>query len=172
MHPSAQAEALRPGAIQKGWWPLIDGVRTKKLKVIPDERGRLMEMLRSDDELFCGFGQAYLTTAYPGVVKAWHYHRLQTDHFVVVRGMMKVVLYDDREDSPTRGEVNEFFLGEHNPTLLRIPPMVLHGFKCIGTEEAMVINLPDRVYNYQHPDEYRTDPHQNDIPYDWARRDG
>ena len=151
---------------------MIDGVRTKKLKVIPDERGRLMEMLRSDDELFCGFGQAYLTTAYPGVVKAWHYHRLQTDHFVVVRGMMKVVLYDDREDSPTRGEVNEFFLGEHNPTLLQIPPRVLHGFKCIGTEEAMVINLPDRVYHYPDPDEYSTDTLQNNIPYDWARRDG
>ena len=156
----------------KGGSILIDGVRTKKLKVIPDERGRLMEMLRSDDELFRGFGQAYLTTAYPGVVKAWHYHRLQTDHFVVVRGMMKVVLYDDREGSPTRGEVNEFFLGEHNPTLLQIPPRVLHGFKNIGTEEALVVNLPDRVYDYQQPDEYRTDPHDNDIPYDWARRDG
>ena len=71
---------------------MINDVQTKLLKVIPDERGRLMEMLRSDDDLFHKFGQVYMTTAYPGVVKAWHYHKLQTDHFVCVRGMMKVVL--------------------------------------------------------------------------------
>src|SRR3990170_5785700 len=100
---------------------MIDGVKIKKLKVIPDERGRLMEMLRSDDDLFIKFGQVYMTTAYPGVVKAWHFHKKQTDHFVCVRGMMKVVLYDSREGSPTRGEVNEFFMGDHNPILVQIP---------------------------------------------------
>lgn len=151
---------------------LIDGVRTKKLKVIPDERGRLMEMLRCDDDLFVKFGQAYLTTAYPGVVKAWHYHRKQTDNFVVVKGMMKVVLYDERENSPTRGRVNEFFMGEHNPILLQIPPLVYHGFKCISETEATVINFPTEPYNYHEPDEYRLDPHDNQIPYNWARWDG
>lgn len=151
---------------------LIDGVKTKPLRVIPDERGRLMEMLRCDDEVFQKFGQVYLTTAYPGVVKAWHYHKIQTDNFVVVKGMMKIVLYDDRAGSPTRGQVNEFFLGDFNPTLLQIPPMVWHGFKCISTDEAMVVNCPTEPYNREHPDEYRADPHQNDIPYDWARKDG
>lgn len=150
----------------------IEGVTVKQLRVLCDERGRLMEMLRNDDELFKGFGQVYLTTAYPGVVKAWHYHRKQYDHFVVVSGMMKVVLYDAREDSPTKGTVNEFFLGEHNPILLQIPPMVYHGFKCISDREAIVINTPTEVYCYQEPDEYRVDPHTNDIPYDWARKDG
>src|SRR5262245_21426663 len=119
--------------------PYIDGVRTKQLKVIPDERGRLMEMLRCDDDLFLKFGQAYLTTAYPGVVKGWHYHKVQTDHFIVVRGMMKIVLYDGREDSLTYGLVNEFFMGDHNPMLLQIPPGVLHGFKCISEFEALVV---------------------------------
>ena len=71
---------------------MIEGARVKPLRVMCDERGRLMEMLRSDDEIFKGFGQTYMTTAYPGVVKAWHYHRKQCDHFVVVAGMMKVVL--------------------------------------------------------------------------------
>jgi len=151
---------------------LIDGVKIKKLRVIPDERGRLMEMLRADDDLFEKFGQAYLTTAYPGVVKAWHYHKKQTDNFVVVKGMMKVVLYDAREGSPTYGQINEFFMGEHNPILLQIPKLVYHGFKCIGTEEAMVINFPTETYNYADPDEYRVDPHDNDIPYNWARKDG
>jgi len=150
---------------------MIEGVKTKKLKVIPDERGRLMEMLRSDDELFITFGQVYLTTAYPGVVKGWHYHKKQTDNMVVVKGMMKIVLYDAREGSSTKGEVNEFFMGIHNTILLQIPPFVFHGFKCIGEEEAMVINCPTETFNYDDPDEFRVDPHENDIPYDWERAD-
>jgi len=151
---------------------LIEGVKTKALKVIPDERGWLMEMLRNDDDIFQKFGQVYLTVAYPGIVKGWHYHKVQTDHFVCVKGMMKVVLYDGRDDSPTKGEVNEFFLGEKNPTLVVIPPFVLHGMKGIGTEPALLINTPTEVYNYKDPDEFRVHPHDNDIPYDWSRKDG
>ncbi len=151
---------------------MIEGVRTKELKMIPDERGRLMEMLRSDDPLFIKFGQIYLTTAYPGVVKGWHYHKKQIDNFMVVRGMMKVVLYDNREGSRTFGEVNEFFMGDRRPLLLQIPAGVYHGFKGIGTEEALVINCPTEVYNYDEPDEYRVHPYDNDIPYDWSRQDG
>jgi dTDP-4-dehydrorhamnose 3,5-epimerase len=150
---------------------MIEGVKTKKLKVIPDERGRLMEMLRSDDELFITFGQVYLTTAYPGVVKGWHYHKKQTDNMVVAKGMMKIVLYDAREGSSTKGEVNEFFMGIHNTILLQIPPFVFHGFKCIDEEEAMVINCPTETFNYEDPDEFRVDPHENDIPYEWGRTD-
>ena len=151
---------------------MIQGVIVKKLKVIPDERGRLMEMLRCDDPFFEKFGQAYMTTALPGVVKAWHYHEKQTDHFAVVKGMAKVVLYDGREDSPTRGEVNEFFMGEHNPILVRIPDNVYHGFKCIGPDECIIVNCPSQPYNYEHPDEIRLDPHDNDVPYDWTGKDG
>jgi len=147
---------------------MIDGVQVKKLKPIADERGKLMEILRCDDPFFQKFGQVYLTTAYPGVVKAWHYHKKQTDHFCVVKGMMKVVLYDDREGSPTRGEVNEFFLGEDNPMLVAIPPGVHHGMKGIGTEQAYLLNCPTEPYNPAEPDEYRIDPFQNEIPYDWA----
>ena len=151
---------------------MIEGVKIKQLKVIPDERGRLMEMLRADDELFIKFGQVYLTTAMPGVVKGWHYHKDQTDNMVVVKGMMKIVLYDGREASSTKGEVNEFFMGTHNPILLKIPPSVFHGFKCISDEEAMVVNCPTETYNYEDPDEFRIDPHNNDIPYEWERKDG
>ena len=151
---------------------MIEGVKTKKLKVIPDERGRLMEMLRSDDDLFIKFGQVYLTTAYPGVVKGWHYHKKQTDNMTVVKGMMKIVLYDNRDGSSTRGEINEFFMGIHNPLLLQIPPLLLHGFKCISDEEAMVVNCPTDTYDYETPDEFRLDPHQNEIPYEWERKDG
>lgn len=150
---------------------MIEGVKIKRLKVIPDERGRLMEILRADDEIFSRFGQVYLTTVLPGVVKAWHCHRKQTDNLAVVRGMMKIVLYDSRPDSATRGQLNEFFAGEHNPVLIQVPPEVYHGFKCVGPEEALAINIPTEVYNYREPDEYRLDPHSGEIPYAWERAD-
>jgi dTDP-4-dehydrorhamnose 3,5-epimerase len=151
----------------------IHGVKVKKLRVIPDERGRLTEILRSDDkDFFVRFGQVYLTSAYPGVVKAWHYHKEQTDTFACILGMMKIVLYDNRDDSPTKGEINEFFAGIYNPILIQIPPRVLHGFKCVSETEAMVVNIPDRVYNYEDPDEFRIPFDSPDIPYNWARKDG
>jgi dTDP-4-dehydrorhamnose 3,5-epimerase len=151
---------------------MIEGVAIKRLKVIPDERGRLMEILRRDDEMFSEFGQVYMTTAYPGVVKGWHYHKKQHDNMAVVKGTMKIVLYDGRQDSPTYREVNELFAGEHNPILVHIPPYVYHGFKCVSQEEAIVVNTPTEVYDYDQPDEFRVHPHKNDIPYDWGRKDG
>ena len=147
---------------------MIDGVKIKKLKVIPDERGRLMEILRGDEEMFQKFGQVYMTTTYPGVIKAWHYHKIQTDNIAVVKGMLKVALYDPREGSPTRGEVDEFFIGEHNPLLIQVPPQVYHGWKCISEQEAIVINCPTEPYNYRNPDEYRLPFDTDQIPYDWA----
>ncbi|MFH0964191.1 MAG: dTDP-4-dehydrorhamnose 3,5-epimerase family protein [Planctomycetota bacterium] len=151
---------------------MIDGVKTKKLQPIADERGRLMEILRRDDELFRKFGQVYITTVYPGVIKAWHYHKKQHDNLTVVKGMVKLVLYDPREDSPTRGDINEFFIGDHNPMLVSIPPLVLHGFKCIGETEAIALNLPTEPYDRRTPDEYREPPHGGPVPYDWSRKDG
>lgn len=152
--------------------PLINGVKTRKLVAHCDERGRLMEILRRDDpEMDITFGQVYMTTAYPGVTKAWHYHKHQTDHFACVRGMMKVVLHDTRADSPTKGLTNEFFIGDHNPLLVEIPALVYHGFKCISEHEAIVINFTTNIYNYKDPDEYRLPPHDGSIPYDWSRKD-
>jgi len=151
---------------------MIDGVKVKKLRVIPDERGRLMEILRADDELFSEFGQVYVTTTYPNVVKAWHKHLKQSDNVVCVQGMIKLALYDPREDSPTFEEVNQFYLGVHSPILVQIPPNIYHGWMCVSDEEAMIVNIPTKVYDYQNPDEQRLDPHQNDIPYDWRRKDG
>lgn len=149
---------------------MIEGVKIKKLRVIPDERGRLMEILRADDEFFERFGQVYMTTAYPGIVKGWHYHEIQNDNMTCLKGMMKIVLYDARKDSKTYDEVNEFFVGEHNPILIHIPTYVYHGFKCISENEAIVVNIPTELYNYEKPDEFRVDPFNNDIPYDWKRK--
>ena len=150
----------------------IHGMKSKRLKVIPDERGRLMEVLRFDDDMFIRFGQAYITTVHHGVTKAWHYHKIQYDAMCCVKGTLKLVLYDSRENSPTKGAVNEFFIGEHNPMLVQFPPGVYHGFKGVGKGEAIVLNLPTETYCYDKPDEYRLDAHDNDIPYAWARKDG
>lgn len=151
---------------------MIDGVTTRKLKLIPDERGYLMEMLRSDWAEYERFGQVYITAVYPGVVKGWHYHKIQTDHFICVQGMAKVVLYDGRPDSPTHSEINEFFMGTLNPILLKIPPGVMHGFKGIGEEMTLIVNVPTELYNYAAPDEHRLPAHTAEIPYDWNRKDG
>ena len=150
----------------------IHDVVTKPLRVIPDERGWLMEILRSDDSaLFERFGQVYVSATYPGVVKAWHYHKRQVDFFACVAGMVKLVLVDTREGSPTQGAVNEFFLGTQNATLVRVPNLVYHGWKCIGLEPSLVVNVPTEPYRYDDPDEYRLDPHGT-LPYDWTRKDG
>ncbi|MCG3198692.1 MAG: dTDP-4-dehydrorhamnose 3,5-epimerase family protein [Candidatus Omnitrophica bacterium] len=150
---------------------MIHGAIVTPLRVMADERGRLMEMYRSDDPNFLRFGQLYMTTAYPGVVKAWHYHKKQVDNFIVVHGMMKVVLFDPREDSPTKGEVNEFFLGVYNTVRLTIPNLVYHGFKCISEREAICINVPSELYDYKNPDEFRLPVGTPEIPYNWARVD-
>lgn len=148
---------------------MIDGVQLKKLRPISDERGFVLEILRADDTFFKKFGQTYLSVVYPGVVKGWHYHKIQTDHFTVIKGMAKVVLYDQRQDSKTFGTINEFFIGELNPMLIVIPPLVVHGMKGIGAEPAYLINCPSELYNYDKPDEYRIDPYDPGIPYNWRK---
>jgi len=151
---------------------MIDGVKIKKLKVIPDDRGRLMEIFRADDDFFEKFGQVYISTTYPGVVKAWHKHEKQTDNMACVAGMVKVVLCDARKKSTTFNEINEFRMGVHNPILIHIPAGIWHGWKCVGPDESIVVNAPTEMYDYKNPDEQRLDPHKGGIPYDWSRKDG
>ncbi len=150
---------------------LIHGVQIKSLKVIPDDRGRLMEILRTDDEIFEHFGQVYVTTARSGIVKAWHYHKKQADHWTCLVGKALVGLYDPRENSPSWGQINEFVLTPENPLLIKIPVLVYHGFKGWDPErETMIMNIPTVAYNYSQPDEYRVDPYDPVIPFDWKRQ--
>ena len=146
---------------------MIEGVIIKKLKGNADERGCLTEILRSDEEIFVKFGQIYVSVNYPGAIRAWHYHKKQNDFWVVPKGMVKAVIYDCREGSPTHGEVNEFFLGDNNPILLKIPAGTMHGYKTIGTEPSLLINFPTRPYDPKDPDEYRESWDSESIPYDW-----
>jgi dTDP-4-dehydrorhamnose 3,5-epimerase len=144
---------------------MIDGVMLVPLKQIPDERGKIMHMLRCDDPHFERFGEIYFSMVYPGVVKGWHLHTEMTLNYAVVVGIIKLVLYDDRATSPTCGQIMEVFTGQDNYELIKIPPMVWNGFKGIGVTPAIVANcatIPHR------PDEIlRKDPFSPDIPYDW-----
>ncbi|MBI3351112.1 MAG: dTDP-4-dehydrorhamnose 3,5-epimerase family protein [Nitrospirae bacterium] len=145
---------------------MIEGVQIVQLRKICDERGRIMHMLRKDDPHFRGFGEIYFSTVYSGVIKAWHLHKEMTLSYAVVSGMIKLVLYDDRHESSTRGELMELFLGDHNYHLVIIPPLVWNGFKGISIGESVVANcatIPHR------PDEIeRRDPFDKAIPYDWS----
>jgi dTDP-4-dehydrorhamnose 3,5-epimerase len=148
----------------------IEGVTITPLRRIPDERGAVFHMLREDSPGFERFGEIYFSTVYPGVVKGWHLHREMTLNYAVPVGMIKLVCYDDRDGSPTRGNVVETHVGELNYALVTIPPMVWNGFKGAGTEAALVANcstIPHR------PDEIeRLDPFDNHIPYAWDLRHG
>ncbi|MBN2326947.1 MAG: dTDP-4-dehydrorhamnose 3,5-epimerase family protein [Candidatus Omnitrophica bacterium] len=134
---------------------MIDGVKLIPLKKFSDDRGYLIEILRNDDPHFQQFGQIYVSKLRRGIIKAWHKHIMQTDHFYVVSGTSKIGLYDDREGSPTQGQYQTVILGDDGETaLLAIPPMVWHGQMSLS-DATMLINLPTESYDRQNPDEIR-----------------
>ena len=148
----------------------IHDVVVTPLRRIADERGAVFHMLREDSPVFQRFGEIYFSTVYPGVVKGWHIHSRMTLNYAVPVGMVKLVCYDDRPDSPSRGAVQEIHLGELNYALVTIPTMVWNGFKGEGTAPALVANCATVAHD---PDEIdRRDPFDNDIPYDWSLRHG
>lgn len=147
----------------------IDGVAVVPLRRIPDERGAIFHMLRSDHDHFERFGEIYFSMIYPGAIKAWHLHHRMTLNYAVPTGMIKLVCYDDRQESRTRGTVLELFVGDLNYVLVTIPPFVWNGFKGIGESPAIVANCTTEPHD---PTEIvRKDPMLPDIPYDWSRRD-
>jgi len=151
---------------------MIDGVRIKQLIRHVDDRGYLMEILRDDDEMFITFGQVYVSAVFPGIVKAWHCHEHQTDSFCVVRGNARIGLFDDRPDSPTCGEAQGIVCGELKPLVVQIPTLVWHGFAAVGGELALVLNVPNRHYDADAPDELRRPLEDADIPFDWFSKGG
>lgn len=148
----------------------IQGLEVAPLRRIPDERGAVFHMLREDDPGFERFGEIYFSTVYPGVVKGWHLHKEMTLNYAVPVGMVKLVCYDDRDSSPTRGELVELHVGELNYVRVTIPPLVWNGFKGEGTDTALVANCSTTPHR---PGEIeRLDPFDNEIPYDWELRHG
>jgi len=149
---------------------MIEGVRIRPLAKHLDDRGYLMEILREDDPEFTKFGQVYVSACLPGVIKAWHAHRLQTDHLCIIKGIAKIGLYDGRENSSTYRETQTIIAGELNSLLVTIPPLVWHGYMVLGNESAYIINAPTAHYNRKEPDELRMDPFDNDFGYEWQPR--
>lgn len=149
---------------------MIDGVIITPLRQIPDERGKIMHMLRADSPHFQQFGEIYFSCVHPSAIKAWHVHKVMTLNYAVVHGMIKFVLYDDREGSPTKGELQEIYMGTDNYCLVTVPPMVWNGFKGYGPDMAIVANCPTHAHDPSEID--RVDPFTNNIPYKWDLRHG
>ena len=145
----------------------ILGVKVVPLRRIPDERGTIFHRLRRTDPHFVEFGEIYFTTIYRDVVKGWHRHKLMTLNYACIWGRIKLVLYDDREGSPTRGVLMERFLGPDDYALVVIPPMIWTGFKGMS-DVAMIANCATHPHDPTHSE--RIDPHGDQIPYDWTVR--
>ena len=148
----------------------IDGVSIRPLKRIADDRGWLMEVFRSDWPEFEKFGQTYVTTCKPGVIKAWHYHKLQWDNFVPLKGNALIALYDARPESRTKNNLMEVEVWEKEPRLIKIPPSVYHGFTPLDQGEIWVVNTPTETYDHKNPDEYRLEWNDGEIGYSWRRK--
>ena len=141
---------------------MIEGVQVIPLKRIPDERGTIMHMMRADDPHFKQFGEIYFSTVYKDVVKGWHRHREMTLNYACIFGRIKLVIYDDRDGSPTHGELMEIFLGPDNYSLVIIPPETWNGFKGMSAPYAIVANCCTHVHDPARST--RLDPFENDIP--------
>ena len=149
---------------------MIDGVEIIPLRRVQDERGMVMHMLKATDPHFQAFGEIYFSVIFPGVIKAWHLHSRMTINYAVVDGNIKLVLYDQRADSRTRGTLQEIFVGQINYQLVRVPPGVVNGFTATGGQRAVVANCSDIPHD---PAEItRIDPFTPTIPYDWAVKHG
>jgi dTDP-4-dehydrorhamnose 3,5-epimerase len=146
---------------------VIEGVKVVPLKQIADERGTVMHMLKRTDPHFIRFGEIYFTTVHPGVVKGWHKHQRMTLNYACVYGRIKLVLYDDREESETRGEVMELFLGPDDYQLVQIPTNIWNSFKGLGEETAIIANCATEPHTKEFT--ASSDPFDGPIPYDWGK---
>jgi len=149
---------------------VIGGVVVTPLRQFCDERGKVMKMISREDSVFREFGEVYFSVAYPGVIKGWHIHKRMTINYAVPSGHIKFVMYDDRQESPTRGLIQELFLGPDNYCLVTVPSLVWNGFKCVGTESSIVANCSTIPHDPHEAD--KRDPFDGSIPYDWALKHG
>lgn len=156
---------------------MIDGVKIKELKVFKDkpdldqpvEPGIFMEVLRDDDQMMSRFGQSNFTIANKGTIKAFHWHKYQDDLWFLASGKAAIVLYDQREDSKTKGETQVIFGGENDYKLVLIPVGVVHGYKVLSNAPCMLFYHVTKSYNRESPDEERIDPFDKTISFDWDK---
>ena len=146
---------------------MIEGIKVTALNQIEDERGKVMHMLRNDSKIFTKFGEIYFSTVHPNKIKGWHLHSKMTLNYAVVLGEIKLVLYDARSNSKTKGQIQEFFLSQKNYKLISVPPGIWNGFMGIGKETAIVANCADLPCD--ETEIKRKSAFDKDIPYDWNK---
>lgn len=144
---------------------MIDGVKITQLQQFHDERGKVMHMMREDSAVFERFGEIYFSTVHPGAVKAWHRHKEMTLNYAVILGEIKFVLFDDRPQSPTEGEVQEIYISPENYALVTVPPLIWNGFKAIGVGSAIVANCSTLAHAAGEIE--RLGVQSPKIPYSW-----
>jgi len=147
----------------------IDGVIIRPLRRIPDERGTIMHGVR-DDNALSHMGEVYFKRLYAGVVNGWHAHETLELNYICLTGMIKLVLYDLREESPTKGALQEIYFGDDNYCMVHVPPGIANGSKGMAKPWSLMCNVASHAHDpslkYR-----RIDPHSGEIPYDWARKD-
>ena len=149
---------------------MIEGVVVKACTVHSDDRGSLIEIVRDDEPVFRDVKQTTFTVAYPGVIKAFHWHKRQWDVWFIVSGMAQVVLYDLREGSPTCGETQVIYMGVRQPMVVAIPPGVAHGYRALGHEPAALLYHTTEHYDPADPDEMRIPFDDPRIGFDWRTK--
>jgi dTDP-4-dehydrorhamnose 3,5-epimerase len=164
-----QSAVDQHGALRNVW---IEGVRFRPTRPAPHDDGHLTEVARASWEVLdAPIVQVHMTTTFPGRIRAWGLHQSSTDRLFVAAGLVRIVIFDGREDSPTFREINELVISEKNPGLAIIPPNLYHGWKNVGPTEAIIINMPDKMYDYESPDalhmSWDSDTACRLIPYRW-----
>ena len=147
----------------------IAGVIIQNLKVIPDERGSVLHMLRSDSSLYKNFGEIYFSEINPKTIKAWKLHKNLTQNIAVIMGKVRLVVYDNRPSSKTLGVVVEYEIARHNNyCLIQIPPMLWYGFQSLDNQKALIANCTDQPHD---PLESQSIPIDSDkIPFRWRSK--
>jgi dTDP-4-dehydrorhamnose 3,5-epimerase len=147
---------------------LISGVEIHPLREIADERGAVLHMLRNDASWFRGFGEIYFSEVKPGAVKAWKRHRVMTQHFAVPFGRIRLVVFDDRQESPSNGTVMTIEIGRPDAyQLVIVPPAVWYGFSAIGSTTALLANCADTPHDPGESEHCTIEEAQAMIPYEW-----
>jgi dTDP-4-dehydrorhamnose 3,5-epimerase len=164
-----------PVSITADWTPVsmprIDGVEIREVRNVPTGYGHLTELFRADWGLDpASVGQVFQSVLEPGRLSAWHAHGETTDRLFVSSGLMLIVLFDARPESPTHGRVMVLRASIQRPQLVVVPPRVWHGVKNIGSTPATLVNIVDVAYRYDGPDHNRLPEDSDRIPFDIVGR--
>jgi dTDP-4-dehydrorhamnose 3,5-epimerase len=159
-------------SVTKDWesvQPLIEGVLMHKMRNVMKDNGYLTEIFREEWEEGAEIKHIFQETLNPGEITAWHCHQNTTDRLFASLGSLKIVLYDARKESSTRGLLNVFRVGTAHPHLIVVPPGIWHGVMNIGPEISLIVNITDKVYEYESPDHWRLDEDTDQIPYSFRK---